>query len=203
MISTPSFDTFVDVDHSIWNDPFAQNSIDTITAQQYSPSFTITDPLNPPAANLALSIPTAQRADPTRQPSFNAPTLDGLHDLPEAYEYPWPRIPDVPNNIIDDWTYHCFNREGQLENEIRAPIPITPKPPIIEKGTMSSEMPQSRISNNSPSLIPQQKRKRYDEEGREKVKKMRRLGACFRCKIYKLPVGRRLRPIYSMTKMSG
>ena len=78
---------------------------------------------------------------------------------------------------------------------------VASKLPTIQKGKTSSKMPQSGSSNKSPPLAPKKKRKRYDKKGREKVEKVRRLGACFRCKIIKLPVGGRPHPTYSMTDM--
>ena len=73
----------------------------------------------------------AQVADPTLQPWIDAPNLDGLYDIPETYEYSWPLVADDSNEINDDWTYNCFNKEGQLADEIRAPIPIAPKLPAV------------------------------------------------------------------------
>ena len=188
MVPTPSFNDYVGVEYSVRNDYGAHNYVDATTPLEFPQSLANNDYLNPPAANLN---------------PINAPTLDGLCNIPEYYEYSWPLVADESNNIIDDWTYNCFSQEGQLANEIRALVPIAPKLPTVDIGTTSSEMPPLRDSNNSPPLILQKKRKRYDEEGREKVKKLRRLGACFRCKIYKLSVGKRFRFFCSMTETSG
>lgn len=176
----------------------AQNYIDAAAAQPFSQSSEPTDFLDPPAADLPLSMPLAQQADSTLQPSINAPIMEELYDFSEIDNYPWSLMPDDTNSTNADYTYHCYN-EVQLANETRELVPIAPKLPVIEQGTTTSEMLQSRSLNNPTPLVSQKKRRRYDEEGREKAKRVRRLGACFRCKIYKLPVDRLPHSIHSMT----
>jgi hypothetical protein len=90
------------------------------------------------------------------------------------------------NPIDNERAYLCFNNEEWLTNEIRAPIPLVPKPISMQQGTISSTSPQLVSMNRSSGLLGKKKRKQFDEDRREKVKKVRKLGACLRCRIYKL-----------------
>ncbi|XXG98818.1 hypothetical protein Hte_005148 [Hypoxylon texense] len=80
--------------------------------------------------------------------------------------------------------YSCFrlNPQSWRTNEVTTQIPIAPKTGVDTHG-----MPPSAAKGPSSSLLlPKRKRKRFDAKGRAKAKKIRKLGACFRCKIYKL-----------------
>ena len=216
MFPAQTCNAYADVNNSFPTEHDAQIYMDLAPAQPISQSFAVTDPLKPPASDLSLltpiapqagpsqqssnnkpfpnadlflSTPMVQRAYPTPQLFPNVPRSEDLNPVSEVYDYSWPNGLGDPNNNID-WTYFCFNKKGQLVSDTRASMPIAPKPLPRDPGTIVSEMPGLTSLNNSPPLLPQKKRKRYDETEREKVRRVRRLGACFRCKIYKLPVGR-------------
>ena len=93
---------------------YVQNYIDAAAAQPFSQSSEPTDFLNPPAADLLLSMPLAQQADLTLQPSINAPIIEELYNFSEIDNYPWSLMPDNMNSTNADYTYHCFNNEVQL-----------------------------------------------------------------------------------------
>ena len=152
---------------------------------------------DPPATDLPLPAPMIQPAVPTLEPSTDASTLEEPHNISDDYDQLWPLTADDWNNNNANGTYHCFDREGQLASQNQAPIAIAPKLPLIQQGIVPNEPPQS--SNSTPIVRPK-KRKRYDDAGRDKVKRVRKVSACFRCKIYKLSASGN--PITSYHKMT-
>lgn len=102
---------------------------------------------------------------------------------------------DAHNDWI--WTFDCLTGEARpitpnTHVEGRVPVPIAPKTlPSAPKtpATASQNLKGGSDSQSQLAPIGKPKRKRFDTHEREKVKRVRRLGACFRCKIYKLPVG--------------
>ena len=161
-------------------DHLMENYINTNPVQPHSQPFANNNTPDP----LAVSFPLSVSVAPV-EPSLQMPTNELIHDelfngLDDFDSSSGLMAYDL-TNVDPNMTYHCFDNEGQLAEEVRAPVLIAPKIPAITQSTPSSEVRQATES------VPR-KRKRYDEKGREKAKKIRRLGACFRCKIYKLPV---------------
>lgn len=83
---------------------------------------------------------------------------------------------------------YCFRQTAN--NAAPAAVPMT----ASQSGSSSggSTLPTTSPSAVAPvpSSLQKRRRKQPDEEGRKKVKRMRKLGACFRCRIYKLEVSK-------------
>ncbi|KAM6520226.1 hypothetical protein FALCPG4_013779 [Fusarium falciforme] len=125
-------------------------------------------------------------------PVSSTPFLDSLQILLEEFE---PTLPQITSFNGTDMEWACVypNEEGCDESPVRKPVSIAPKPSTSPTTTDTLDL--------SPGC-GQKKRKRFDDGGREKVKKVRKSGACYRCKVYKLSCDEKL-PCTSCIKVKG
>ncbi|UPK95160.1 hypothetical protein LCI18_006095 [Fusarium solani-melongenae] len=117
-------------------------------------------------------------------PVSSTPYLDSLPILPQITSF---------NGADMEWLCIYANEERSDESPVRKPVSIAPKPSTSPTTTETLDL--------SPGC-GQKKRKRFDDEGREKVKNVRKSGACFRCKVYKLSCDEKL-PCTSCVKVKG
>lgn len=152
------------------------------------------------ASTISPTTSSVRGGDSTRRLSVSGPALEGPLGAPEINTGSWLPILNDSNNADTDWTYDCLNKEEPSVFKIPVPVPIAPKPPTIRQDLQSPIRPQPPSIDGS-SLLVSNKRKRFDDKGRAKVKSVRRLGACFRCRISKLLVRRLRDSTYNMTYM--
>ena len=100
------------------------------------------------------------------------------------------KSPSAPNLFSSTPGFNDYEKSNG--SEMRHQL-IRKLAPAVEAQFMTR---QNRAPNNDQSLVPataQRKRRQcFDPLKREKVKKVRRLGACLRCRIYKEPVSSKL-----------
>ena len=192
LIPTPAFEAYGDREHVRCGDYVAQNqdfftaSTDVCSTEPLSQPFATFDPHTSSVADLLPPPPNAQSSDQTLRGSSDAPILEGLYDLPGIWEDPLQLLPNNLNSIGTEW--FCFEETWPM-NEIRESALIAPTPTTLQSVTTSPTLPQPVSLSGLPPPLPKRKRKPFCQKGREKVKTVRRLGACYRCKIYKLTVG--------------
>ncbi|KAL2680346.1 hypothetical protein Neosp_007943 [[Neocosmospora] mangrovei] len=153
-------------------------------------SFEDLDPVFPALDDPLPLVPAPGTSVPG--PVSNTPFLDSLPTLPGDLEPILHQITSF-NGLAMEWDCAYPSREGCDEIPIRKPVSIAPKPSTSPTTTGTLDL--------SPGC-DQKKRKRFDDEGREKVKKVRKSGACYRCRIYKVECDERL-PCGSCVKVKG
>lgn len=84
------------------------------------------------------------------------------------------------DSLLDDPCYDCFAQQTPRARELQ----IAPMPDESIIATDLKESQGESVSISDPSKRKRQ-RQRFNPTDREKVKRVRRIGACLRCRMYK------------------
>ncbi|KAI1127106.1 hypothetical protein F5Y10DRAFT_243431 [Nemania abortiva] len=151
-----------------------------VQPQQPPPRVWSAGSLNDPLSQQFLEVPASFGPLPVT----NASTTGGSSSFDGFIEPILDSVGLQPDQLNDSSCFNCFDGLAWPLSASSQPRPIAPNPAAKESESLApASLPGTDMIS---SISPKRKRGAFDNEGRSKVKKVRRLGACLRCRIYRL-----------------